>query len=127
MKMLAAVLDRMQMSSPYAQSKPVTVETIEIGEPGPGEVLVRITAAGLCHSDLSIINGDRPRPMPMVLGHEAAGVVESCGPGVGDLSRGDSVAQCVLDQRLQDQGGRRCANQARRPTGPARSSAGTAS
>ena len=45
MKMLAAVLDRMQMSSPYAQSKPVTVETIEIGEPGPGEVLVRITAA----------------------------------------------------------------------------------
>ncbi len=91
MKMLAAVLDRMQMSPPYAQSKPVSVETVEIGEPGPGEVLVRITAAGLCHSDLSIINGDRPRPMPMVLGHEAAGVVESCGPGVGDLAHGDSV------------------------------------
>ena len=91
MKMLAAVLDRMQMPPPYAQSKPVSLETVEIGEPGPGEVLVRITAAGLCHSDLSIINGDRPRPMPMVLGHEAAGVVESCGPGVGDLARGDSV------------------------------------
>ena len=92
MKMLAAVLDRMQIPPPYAQSKPVSVETIELGEPGPGEVLVRITAAGLCHSDLSIINGDRPRPMPMVLGHEAAGVVESCGPGVGDLAHGDSVA-----------------------------------
>ena len=92
MKMLAAVLDGMQMPPPYAQSKPLSVETVEIGEPGPGEVLVRITAAGLCHSDLSIINGDRPRPMPMVLGHEAAGVVESCGPGVGDLARGDSVA-----------------------------------
>ena len=91
MKMLAAVLDRMQMPSPYAQSKPLSLETVELGEPGPGEVLVRITAAGLCHSDLSIINGDRPRPMPMVLGHEAAGVVESCGPGVGDLARGDSV------------------------------------
>ena len=92
MKMLAAVLDGMQMPPPYAQSKPLSVETVEIGEPGPGEVLVRITAAGLCHSDLSIINGDRPRPMPMVLGHEAAGVVESCGSGVGDLARGDSVA-----------------------------------
>ena len=91
MKMLAAVLDRMQMPPPYAQSKPVSLETVEIGEPGPGEVLVRITAAGLCHSDLSIINGDRPRPMPMVLGHEAAAEVESCGPGVGDLARGDSV------------------------------------
>ena len=92
MKMLAAVLDRMQLLPPYAQSRPVSVETIEIGEPGPGEVLVRITAAGLCHSDLSIINGDRPRPLPMVLGHEAAGVVESCGPGVADLARVDSVA-----------------------------------
>jgi len=92
MKMLAAVLDRMQLPPPYAQSRPVSVETIEIGDPGPGEVLVRITAAGLCHSDLSIINGDRPRPLPMVLGHEAAGVVESCGPGVADLARGDSVA-----------------------------------
>ncbi|NJD25832.1 MAG: zinc-binding dehydrogenase [Betaproteobacteria bacterium] len=92
MKMRAAVLDRMQMPVPYAQTRPVSVETVELGDPGPGEVLVRITAAGLCHSDLSIINGDRPRPMPMVLGHEAAGVVEACGPGVADLARGDAVA-----------------------------------
>jgi alcohol dehydrogenase len=92
MKMRAAVLDRMQLAMPYAQTRPVSVETVDLGGPGPGEVLVRITAAGLCHSDLSIINGDRPRPMPMVLGHEAAGLVEACGPGVADLARGDAVA-----------------------------------
>ena len=92
MKIRAAVLDRMEQPRPYAQSRPLAIETIELDAPGPGEVLVRITAAGLCHSDLSIINGDRPRPMPMVLGHEAAGVVEECGPGVIDLARGDAVA-----------------------------------
>ena len=92
MKIRAAVLDRMGASLPYAGTCPVSVETVELGEPGPGEVRVRITAAGLCHSDLSIINGDRPRPMPMVLGHEAAGVVDACGPGVVDLARGDAVA-----------------------------------
>ena len=52
--------------------------------PGQGEVLVRIAAAGLCHSDLSVIDGNRPRPLPMVLGHEAAGVVEALGDGVDD-------------------------------------------
>ena len=92
MKIRAAVLDEMGRPGPYAQSRPVAIETIELDAPGPGEVLVKITAAGLCHSDLSIINGDRPRVMPMVLGHEAAGVVEECGPGVSDLKRGDSVA-----------------------------------
>ena len=92
MKIRAAVLDRMQQAAPYAQSRPVSVETVHLGDPGIGEVRVRITAAGLCHSDLSIINGDRPRPMPMVLGHEAAGIVDACGPGVTDLARGDAVA-----------------------------------
>ena len=92
MKIRAAVLDEMGRPGPYAQSRPVAIETIELDAPGPGEVLVKITAAGLCHSDLSIINGDRPRVMPMVLGHEAAGIVEECGPGVSDLKRGDSVA-----------------------------------
>ena len=47
---------------------------------------MRIKAAGLCHSDLSVINGDRPRPLPMALGHEAAGIVEEVGPGVADLA-----------------------------------------
>lgn len=92
MKIRAAVLDTMGTPQPYARTRPVAVETVELDPPGPGEVLVRIAAAGLCHSDLSIINGDRPRPMPMVLGHEAAGVVEEAGPGVADLARGDHVA-----------------------------------
>jgi alcohol dehydrogenase len=59
--------------------------------PGYGELLVRIKATGLCHSDLSVINGDRPRPLPMVLGHEAAGEVQECGPGVTDLKPGDQI------------------------------------
>src|SRR3546814_3338590 len=50
----------------------LVVETLEVDPPGEGEVLVRIGAAGLCHSDLSVMNGDRPRPVPMALGHEAA-------------------------------------------------------
>jgi alcohol dehydrogenase len=92
MKIRAAVLDRMEQPRPYGRSRPVAIETVSLQPPGPGEVLVRITAAGLCHSDLSIINGDRPRPMPMALGHEGAGVVEECGPGVVDLVPGDGVA-----------------------------------
>ena len=92
MKMRAAVLDRMEIPRPYTTTRPITVETVELDSPGPGEVLVKITGAGLCHSDLSIVNGDRPRQMPMALGHEAAGIVEECGPGVTDLARGDSVA-----------------------------------
>jgi alcohol dehydrogenase len=92
MKIRAAVLDRMEQPQPYAETKPISVETIELDAPGPGEVLVKIAAAGLCHSDLSVINGDRPRAMPIVLGHEAAGVVEELGSGVTDLQRGDHVA-----------------------------------
>ena len=77
MKIRAAVLNAMGAKAPYADSKPLTIEEVELAPPGHGEVLVRIGAAGLCHSDLSVINGDRPRPMPMALGHEAAGVVEA--------------------------------------------------
>jgi alcohol dehydrogenase len=67
------------------------IEELELDTPGPGEVLVEIKAAGLCHSDLSVINGDRPRPTPMALGHEAAGIVRALGPGVVDLAEGDHV------------------------------------
>ena len=91
MKIRAAVLDAMGAERPYAKSKPLTIEQIELEPPGQGEVLVRMGAAGLCHSDLSVINGDRPRPTPMALGHEAAGVVEELGPGVEDLKKGDHV------------------------------------
>src|SRR6476659_5336372 len=96
METKAAVLDAMGAESPYAVSKPLSIETLRLDGPGPGEVLVRVKAAGLCHSDLSVINGDRPRPMPMALGHEAAGIVEEVGRSAGgasgpDLARGDHV------------------------------------
>ena len=65
MKIRAAILDRMGAEAPYAVSKPLRIETLDPDGPGRNEVLVRIGAAGLCHSDLSVINGDRPRPMPM--------------------------------------------------------------
>jgi alcohol dehydrogenase len=91
MKIRAAVLNAMGAPTPYAQSKPLAIETLELKPPGPGEVLVKMGAAGLCHSDLSVINGDRPRPTPMALGHEAAAVVEEVGAGVDDLKRGDHV------------------------------------
>jgi alcohol dehydrogenase len=91
MKIRAAVLNAMGTPTPYAKTKPLTIEEIDLRAPGPGEILVRMGAAGLCHSDLSVINGDRPRPTPMALGHEAAGVVEQLGPGVSDLKKGDHV------------------------------------
>lgn len=87
----AAVLRRSTEDHPFARSAPLSVEEVALDGPGPGEVLVRIAAAGLCHSDLSVVNGDRPRPLPMVLGHEAAGVVEEVGAGVPELSPGDRV------------------------------------
>ncbi len=91
MKIQAAVLRQSGLPAPYADSKPLGLESIDLDPPGPGEVLVRVRAAGLCHSDLSVIDGNRPRPLPMVLGHEVAGVVEGLGAGVDDLQRGDHV------------------------------------
>lgn len=91
MKIKSAVLQEMGATPPYAVSRPLHIEEIDLAPPGAGEVLIKIAAAGLCHSDLSVINGDRPRPMPMALGHEAAGVVEELGAGVTDLQVGDHV------------------------------------
>jgi alcohol dehydrogenase len=91
MKIRAAVLREMRLPQPYAQSRPLAIEEIELDPPGPGEVMVRIRAAGLCHSDLSVIDGNRPRPMPIVIGHEASGEVVELGAGVRDLSVGDHV------------------------------------
>ena len=96
MQTTAAVLRTMGAARPYADSRPLSVETVTLDPPGPGEVLVAVRAAGLCHSDLSVINGDRPRPLPMALGHEAAGVVEALGPGVGDLEIGDHVVMVFM-------------------------------
>jgi alcohol dehydrogenase len=89
--MKAAILNEMGRARPYANSKPLVVEEVDLDPPGPGELLIKIKATGLCHSDLSVLNGDRPRPMPMVLGHEAAGEVMECGAGVSDLKPGDHV------------------------------------
>ena len=97
MKIKAAVLDEMGRPSPYARSHPLSYRDVELEGPGPGELLVRIDAAGLCHSDLSVVNGDRPRPLPMVLGHEATGIVEAIGD-TGDerFSMGDRVVLVFL-------------------------------
>jgi alcohol dehydrogenase len=91
MKIKAAVLQEMGATLPYAVSRPLHIEEVDLAPPGADEVLIKIAAAGLCHSDLSVINGDRPRPMPMALGHEASGVVEELGAGVTDLQVGDHV------------------------------------
>jgi alcohol dehydrogenase len=91
MKIKAAVIRQMGLPQPYAQSKPLSIEEVELDQPGEREVLVKVEAAGLCHSDLSTVNADRPRQMPMVLGHEAAGEVVEIGPGVHDLQIGDHV------------------------------------
>ena len=96
MKTKAAILDTIGKPAPYAESRPLRVEEVELDPPGAGEVLVRIRAAGLCHSDLSVINGDRPRPTPMALGHEAAGEVEEVGAGVADLKPGDHVVMVFV-------------------------------
>lgn len=96
MKIRAAVLHAMGAEPPYAQSQPLRIEELDLAPPGRDEVLVKLAAAGLCHSDLSVINGDRARPTPMALGHEAAGVVIECGEGVNDLLPGDHVVMVFV-------------------------------
>lgn len=86
-----AVLFEMGLPQPYIETRPLRIETLQLDPPGPGELLVRVRAAGLCHSDLSVINGSRPRVTPMVLGHEASGEVLECGAGVSDFAPGDAV------------------------------------
>jgi alcohol dehydrogenase len=92
MKIRAAVLNSVGASSPFVESKPLSIEELDLRDPGPGEVLIKLKAAGLCHSDLSVITGVRPRPTPMALGHEASGEVVGLGAGVLDLKIGDLVA-----------------------------------
>jgi alcohol dehydrogenase len=96
MRTRAAILEQVGRPRPYAQSRPLAIAEVELAPPRRGEALVRITAAGLCHSDLSVINGDRPRPTPMALGHEAAGIVEALGEGVEDLAPGDHVVMVFV-------------------------------
>lgn len=91
MKVRSAVLREMGAATPYAETRPLEITELELDPPGPGELLIRVRAAGLCHSDLSVIDGSRPRVMPMALGHEAAGEVVELGEGVTDFAVGDHV------------------------------------
>lgn len=111
MKITGAVLEEIGRPRPYAQSEPLRIVELDLDEPGPDEVLIRIRAAGLCHSDLSVVDGNRVRPTPMLLGHEASGVVEKVGADVSDLEIGQQVttvflprcgecANCLTDGKL---------------------------
>jgi len=91
MKTTAAVLFESGRPRPYAESRPLVLEDLDLAGPGPGEALVEMAAAGLCHSDLSVINGNRLRPLPLVLGHEGAGIVRDTGPGTTRVQPGDHV------------------------------------
>ena len=91
MRMKAAILFEQGRPRPYADTRPLVVEEVELDPPGPGEILIEVAAAGLCHSDLSTIENQRPRPLPIVIGHEGAGIVRECGPGITDLKPGDHV------------------------------------
>jgi alcohol dehydrogenase len=96
MRMRGAVLREQGLPRPYAESRPLSVEEVELDGPAEGEVLVEIAAAGLCHSDLSTIEGIRPRPIPMIPGHEAAGIVRDVGPSVHGLKAGDHVVMVFV-------------------------------
>jgi S-(hydroxymethyl)glutathione dehydrogenase/alcohol dehydrogenase len=75
--------------------QPLSVEDVEHARPGPFEVVVRVAAAGLCHSDVRFMEGSYPLPLPAVLGHESAGVVEAVGPSVTHVQPGDHVITCL--------------------------------
>ncbi|WP_418277989.1 zinc-binding dehydrogenase [Isoptericola jiangsuensis] len=110
MQITGAVLERCGAPAPWSESRPLTIGPLELDAPGPGEIAVRIETAGLCHSDLSVVDGNRVRPTPMLLGHEAAGIVETAGAGVEIpvgarvvmtfLPRCGQCAACATDGRL---------------------------
>ena len=96
MQTKAAVLYEQGRARPYAQSQPLAIEVVDLDDPKDGELLVEIAAAGLCHSDLSTIEGIRPRPVPLVMGHEAAGIVRAVGSDVDDVKVGDHVVMVFV-------------------------------
>lgn len=73
----------------------LVIEDVELDSPGPDEVLIRVVASGLCHSDLHFMEGKLPWPLPAALGHEAAAVVEAVGAHVGEFKTGDHVVSCL--------------------------------
>lgn len=93
-----AVLRERGLPRPYVESRPFEIVELELPDPGPGEVLVEIGAASLCRSDLSVVTGARVWPLPMVIGHEAAGKVTAVGPDVTSLTPGNDVVLVYLPQ-----------------------------
>lgn len=96
MRIRGAVLSEIGLGRPYAGTRPLAVEELELAGPGPSELLVQMEAAGLCHSDLSVVDGNRVRPVPMLLGHEAAGRVLQVGESVSGVSPGQRVVMAFL-------------------------------
>ncbi|MEV0946335.1 alcohol dehydrogenase catalytic domain-containing protein [Rhodococcus sp. NPDC049939] len=115
MKIRGAVLEEIGRSRPFAESTPISISELELDEPRSGEILVRIEAAGLCHSDLSVVDGNRVRPVPMLLGHEAAGRIAALGPGVDDVVVGQRVVMTFLPRCGRCEG---CATGGRMPCVP---------
>lgn len=96
MKMLAAVMYEQGLPLPFAQSQPFRIEEVDLDGPGEGELLIEVRGAGLCHSDLSVLEGMRQRPLPIVGGHEGAGIVREVGPGVTGFMPGDHVSMSAV-------------------------------
>ncbi|MCP2635265.1 alcohol dehydrogenase catalytic domain-containing protein [Microbacterium sp. HD4P20] len=124
MLITGAVLEGSGAAAPFAESRPFTVGELELDPPGSGELRVRIEAAGVCHSDLSVVDGNRTRPTPMLLGHEAAGIVEQVGDGVIDITPGTRVVMTFLPRCGECDG---CRTDGRLPCAPgsAANNAGT--
>lgn len=96
MRMTAAVMVEQGLPAPYAVSRPFRIEQVDLEGPGEGEILVEVRAAGLCHSDLSVVAGLRKRQLPVVGGHEGAGIVREVGAGVREVKPGDHVVMTVV-------------------------------
>lgn len=85
------VLRELELPAPYAESKPLQQETVTLLPPKATDLVVKVMGGGLCHSDLSVINGSRGRMVPMLMGHEGAGEVVEIGAGIDDVNLGDKV------------------------------------
>ena len=96
MRMKAAVLYEQGKEHPFVNSNPLVVEDVDLEPPGDDEVLIKTGAAGLCHSDLSMIRGVMERKVPMVPGHEAAGIVQEVGKDVTQCKAGDHVVMSFV-------------------------------
>ncbi len=124
MQITGAVLEEIGRQRRYEESTPLSVDLLELDPPGPGEALVEIECAGVCHSDLSVVDGNRPRPVPMLLGHEAAGRIVELGDDTTGFSVGERVVMTFMPRCGECEG---CASNGIRPCipGSAANAAGT--